>query len=202
MFMTEKLIYLDFETEGVEPEKDKENNRLLTVQWQEIEAETGGVLEEDLKIYKLWDYKKADGQYDEKKFIEDVLRKSVVDNRGRRIMFLHSKWPPALGYNLFFEQYFMDQRIAANNIVCDEILITGYKVPAVDLKYAGVLINGGKFAGSALHDISNKMTSGESVLKWWKEGDTDSIINYVEDETKSFIDFYKKLLEHTQNFKI
>ena len=199
--MTEKLIYLDFETEGIEPEKDKENNRLLTVQWQEIEAETGDGIE-DLKIYRLWDYEIADGQYDEKKFIEDVLAKAVVDNRGRRIMFLHSKWPPVLGYNLFFEQYFIDQRISANNIVCDKVLITGYMVPALDLKYAGVLINGGKFAGSALHDISRKKTSGESVLKWWGEGNTDKIIKYVEDETESFIDFYKKLLEHTKKFQV
>ena len=62
--MVEKLIYLDFETTGLNPEVDK----LLTIQWQEIDANTGDELSE-LRIFKLWDYDT------EKKFIEDVIKK-------------------------------------------------------------------------------------------------------------------------------
>ena len=90
--LVEKLIYVDFETAGLDPETDE----LLTVQWQEIDANTGDELSE-LHVFKLWDYDS------EKQFIEDVIKRSIVDDNGKRKMLFLSWWPAKLCYNLFFE---------------------------------------------------------------------------------------------------
>ena len=189
--MVEKLIYLDFETTGLNPEIDK----LLTIQWQEIDANTGNELSE-LRVFKLWDYD------NEKQFIEDVLKKSIVDDNGKRKMLFLSWWPAKLGYNLFFEQNFLEKRIEFNNIEYKDVCITGYSVPALDLKTAGVLINGGSFKGAALDDISAKQTGGQDVPVWYENKEYEKIIGYIRDEAVAFIDLYKKLLEHMKNFKI
>ena len=189
--MVEKLIYLDFETTGLNPEIDK----LLTIQWQEIDANTGNELSE-LRVFKLWDYD------NEKQFIEDVIKKSIVDDNGKRKMLFLSWWPAKLGYNLFFEQNFLEKRIEVNNIEYEDVCITGYSVPALDLKTAGVLINGGSFKGAALDDISAKQTGGQDVPAWYENKEYEKIIGYIRDETVAFIDLYKKLLEYMKDFKI
>ena len=189
--MVEKLIYVDFETAGLDPETDE----LLTVQWQEIDANTGDELSE-LHVFKLWDYDS------EKQFIEDVIKKSIVDDNGKRKMLFLSWWPAKLGYNLFFEQNFLEKRMEVNNIEQEGVCIMGYSVPALDLKMAGVLINGGSFKGAALDDISSKESGGQDVPLWYENKDYEKIDEYIKNETVAFVDLYKKLLEHMQGFKI
>ena len=189
--MVEKLIYLDFETTGLNPEVDK----LLTIQWQEIDANTGDELSE-LRIFKLWDYDT------EKKFIEDVIKKSIVDDNGRRKMLFLSWWPAKLGYNLFFEQNYLEKRIEVNGIEVEDVCITGYNVPALDLKVAGVLINGGSFKGAALDNVSAKETGGQDVPIWFEDKEYEKIIEYIQSETAAFVDLYKKLLRYMKDFSV
>ena len=191
IIMVEKLVYVDFETTGLNPEI----NKLLTIQWQEIDANTGSELSE-LHIFKLWDYD------NEKQFIEDVIKKSIVDDNGKRKMLFLSWWPAKLGYNLFFEQNFLEKRIEVNGIKTEDVCITGYSVPALDLKTAGVLINGGSFKGAALDDISAKQIGGQDIPVWYQSKDYEKIIEYIKDETIAFVDLYKKLLGYMRGFKI
>ena len=60
--LVEKLIYVDFETSGLDPKTDE----ILTIQWQEIDANSGDELSK-LHVFKLCDYNS------EKQFIEDVI---------------------------------------------------------------------------------------------------------------------------------
>ena len=68
-------------------------------------------------------------QINASKVIEDVIKKSIVDDNGRRKMLFLSWWPAKLGYNLFFEQNYLEKRIEVNGIEIEDVCITGYNVP-------------------------------------------------------------------------
>ena len=94
--MTKKLVYVDFETGDLTPE----DGEIITIQWQEVDANTGEPMG-DLVIKKRWKYGS------DKDFIHGAVNESKVeDDYGRVVNFLINKFPPKLGFNLFFEQNF------------------------------------------------------------------------------------------------
>jgi len=175
-------FYLDIETTGLDPKKDK----IITIQFQELERNTGKAIGE-LIILKEW-------EFSEKEILEQFISKS-------KILDPYSFSFVAVGYNLGFEHNFLKKRTEVNNLPVIDIL----NKPFLDLRAIGILMNNGEFKGSALNDITGKRGKGIQVPEWYAEGDHKSIIDYIKNETEEFIKFamwlYKEMPELRKKFK-
>ena len=191
--MTKKLVYVDFETGDLTPE----DSEIITIQWQEVDANTGDIMG-DLKIYKRWEYST------DKEFIYDAVNGSKVeDDFGNSVNFLINKFPPKIGFNLFFEQNFLEKKLIEHDLPKFwKAQIIGYDTMAVDLKHVAIIINEGNFKGSGLDNVSGKKTSGKDVPEWNRLGQYDKIVDYIVDETEAALEFYKKLLNYMKGYEI
>ncbi|MAG39837.1 hypothetical protein CMI41_02630 [Candidatus Pacearchaeota archaeon] len=167
-------FYLDIETTGLNPEKDK----ILTIQYQELERNTGEAKGE-LIILKEWESSEKEII---QKFIADT---NILDN------YAFSFVP--VGFNLGFEHNFLMQRAKMHGLPAIDILNN----PFIDLRAIGILMNNGEFKGSGLDKLTGKENSGSNIPILYNNSDYDSIIRYVQLETEEFIKFnawlYKKL---------
>ncbi len=167
-------FYLDIETTGLNPKKDK----IITIQFQELDRYTGESVG-NLVILKEW-------ESSEKEIIARFIKMSNI---------LHEydfSFVP-IGYNLGFEHNFLKERSELNGLPSLDIL----HCPFIDLRAIGILMNDGQFKGSALSDITGKKGTGIRIPIWYANKEYDKIINYIKDETKEFINFttwlYKKM---------
>jgi len=105
------------------------------------------------------------------------------------------------GYNLGFEHNFLRERTAKHSLNPLDIL----SKPFIDLRAFGVLMNKGEFKGSGLDKITGKETNGTQVPLWYANKEYSRIIRYIENETKSFIEFnewlYKQMPGLLEKFK-
>ena len=137
--------YLDIETTGFYPEK---NDKIITIQYMALNEETAKP-EGPLKILKEWE---SDEKTILKRFIEDFR----PENRWAFV---------PVGYGLSFEHKFFWQRCISNGLA--PISILGR--PFLDLMTVGVLLNGGRFKGAALDDMTSKPHDGSVIPGYYKE---------------------------------
>lgn len=175
-------FYLDIETTGLDPSKDK----IITIQFQELERNTGKAIGE-LIILKEW-------ESSEKQILEEFISKS-------RILDPYSFSFVAVGFNLGFEHNFLKKRTEINGLPAIDIL----NKPFLDLRAISILMNNGEFKGSALKDITGKKGRGIQVPEWYSQGDYKSIIDYILNEAKEFNKFtvwlYKEMPDLREKFK-
>jgi len=166
--------YLDVETTGLNPDVDE----IVTIQYQELERNSGRAIG-PLVILKAW-------ESSEKNIIEKFLNGTSFLND-----YDFSFIP--VGYNLGFEHNFLKRRAEVHGL--PEIDILGK--PFIDLHGIGILMNCGEFRGSGLNKITGKDRDGMMVPVWYKHGDYDKIVEYVEMETREFLKFnvwlYKRM---------
>jgi hypothetical protein len=159
--------YLDIETTGLDPNTDK----IITIQYQMIDTRTGKSTGE-LIILKEW-------ESDERTILERFINDSGITSDNVWSFVPH-------GFNLGFEHKFLLTRTLKNKLPQIDIL----NRPFVDLHSVGVLMNGCQFKGASLGALSPKKGSGKDVLPWYQEKNYNAIIDYIEDETKGFLDLF------------
>ena len=163
-------FYLDIETTGLDPSKDK----IITIQFLELDRYTGDVAGE-LVILKEW-------ESSEKEIISQFIEKSNI---------LHEydfSFVP-IGYNLGFEHNFLKARSELNGLPSLDIL----HCPFIDLRAVGILMNYGQFKGSRLSDITGKKGTGILIPGWYSNKEYDKILDYIKNETEEFIKFNRWL---------
>ena len=175
-------FYLDIETTGLEPAKDK----IITIQFQELDRYTGEAIGK-LIILKEW-------ESSEKEIISQFIEKSGI------LEDYDFSFVP-LGYNLGFEHNFLKTRSEINNLPHLDIL----NLPFIDLRAIGILMNDGQFKGSGLTNLTGKKGEGSQVPVFYQNKEYDKIIDYIENETEEFIKFnvwlYKKMPTLLPEFK-
>ena len=173
--------YLDIETTGFYPEK---NDKIITIQYMALNEETAKP-EGPLKILKEWE---SDEKTILKRFIEDFR----PENRWAFV---------PVGYGLSFEHKFFWQRCISNGLT--PISILGR--PFLDLMTVAVLMNGGRFKGAALDDMTSKPRDGSVIPGWYREKKYAEIERYIKEETDGFTEFcsriYKELPDLLEKFK-
>ena len=167
--------YLDIETTGFYPEK---NDKIITIQYMALNEETAKP-EGPLKILKEWE---SDEKTILKRFIEDFR----PENRWAFV---------PVGYGLSFEHKFFWQRCISNGLT--PISILGR--PFLDLMTVGVLLNGGRFKGAALDDMTSKPRDGSVIPGWYREKKYAEIERYIKEETDGFTTFYSRIYEELPN---
>ena len=163
-------FYLDIETTGLDPSKDK----IITIQFQELDRYTGDAIGE-LVILKEW-------ESSEKEIISQFIEKSNILND------YDFSFVP-IGYNLGFEHNFLKTRSEINGLSSLDIL----DCPSIDLRAIGILMNKGQFKGSKLSDMTGKKGSGSSIPGWYENKEYEKIIDYIKNEAEEFIKFNKWL---------
>jgi hypothetical protein len=167
--------YLDIETTGFYPEK---NDKIITIQYMALNEETAKP-EGPLKILKEWE---SDEKTILKRFIEDFRPKD--------------RWAfVPVGYGLGFEHKFFWQRCISNGL--EPISILGR--PFLDLMTVGVLLNGGRFKGAALDDMTSKPHDGSVIPGYYREKKYAEIERYIKEETDGFTEFCSRIYEELPN---
>ncbi len=174
--------YFDLETTGLDENKSK----IITIQYQPLYHLRGNLYtpSEDsswepskLTILKEWDS-------DEKTILKQMYDK-FLSNPEKREDF------KPIGNNLTFEGKFLKKRMLHYGIIDDETPLKFGHLDGLDVRPVAILINSGlgdyaKFFGK--HKV------GENVPAWYSKNEYDKIIDYVVDETKSFIKTFDFLM--------
>ncbi len=175
-------FYLDIETTGVDPRKDK----IITIQFAELGRNTGKSIGE-LKILKEW-------ESNEKEILRQFILTSSITSSNPWIFV-------PVGYNLHFEHNFLAERCKVNGIEPFDIL----NKPFIDLRPFGIIMNKGEFKGSGLDRITGKLHSGAIIPQWYAEKKYSDIENYVKTEFTEFVTFsswlYQELPDMLLKFK-
>ena len=167
--------YLDIETTGFYPEK---NDKIITIQYMALNEETAKP-EGPLKILKEWESNE-----------KTILKRFIEDFRPE------TRWAfVPVGYGLSFEHKFFWQRCISNGLAPISILDR----PFLDLMTVAVLMNGGRFKGAALDDMTSKPRDGSVIPGWYREKKYAEIERDIKEETDGFTAFCSRIYEELPN---
>jgi hypothetical protein len=164
--MTE--FYLDIETEGTDPQQD----RILTIQWQQLEA---GAPVGELTILKEWEEGEA-------AIVKRAVDKGILDPGWDFV---------PVGSRLRFDLTFLVEKAQKYDLVkwtTADVKRYFFGKPTLDLGPVLVLMNEGKFKGSGLDSFTKKTESGAIVPVLYNEGKYGEIVDYVKDEAEAVLE--------------
>jgi len=165
--------YFDIETEGEDPQQD----RIITIQYQQLE---GGKPIGNFTILAEW-------EWGEKEMVKTVVDKGLLDPGWDFI---------PIGNRLKFDLTFLIEKSQKYGLLkwdASRIKHYFFKKPMIDFYPILVLMNEGKFVGSGIQTFTKKRESGMAVPIYYKRGDYQAILRYVEEEKKEAIDLYAEV---------
>ncbi len=174
--------YFDIETYSPGDKPDSQTDKIITIQFQKIDLKTGEPIGR-LQILKEWE------EGSEEEMLKFIHKWFFTQNPWRFI---------PIGFNLNFEFKFLSAKFKQYNIDNREMGEYLENYPHIDLKPLAV-IKKGSFIGASLSSISDKQDDGHVIKEYYENKEYDKIINYVEVETKSFIELYKKIANNINN---
>ena len=175
--------YLDCETsrEGrdhVDPKLD----RLVSISFQEIESGTGNPIGK-LQILKSW-------ESSEKLILSEFLNKTCwLETPPNSWEFI------PIGFNLPFDLWVIYYRTKKNLEYELNLDFLFHQLPKIDIQSIFVLANKGKFRGASLDKFSDKCYDGAYAYESIQEEKWDNLLQYIKDETESFLKIYQQLLK-------
>jgi hypothetical protein len=167
--------YFDIETYSKGEKPDPKEDKIITIQFQKINLETGKAIS-NLKILKEW-------EEGEEEIVKIIFR-----------WFFTRPWQfIPIGFNLNFEWQFLKEKFIKYGLVKTDIELDFFynQFPQIDLKSIAIL-KAGSFKGASLSSISNKKEDGNIIKELYENNDYEKIENYIIDETKSFLELYEK----------
>jgi len=183
-------FYFDMEIGYEDPEKIErlrkgenasfrpEDVKIITIQYQQLNP-VGR-----LRILKEWESSE-----------EDIIKKFAA------IMHPKNAWDfIPVGHNVYFDIGLFTRRARIYGIDYDDWFIY-HDMPAIDIKHICIGMNNFEFKNSGLDKFTGKETSGAMVPVWYADKDYQKIIDYVEKETKEFVNFYLKLKKAMPEFR-
>jgi hypothetical protein len=158
--------YFDIETTGLDPSKAK----ILTFQYQEL-SQFSGVPLTKLLIVKEWE---RDSEIEMLTWLKTLLIDSPF-----------WKFVP-VGNNLVFDLSFIASRMQ----MCfhKDFLMQLLNRPFIDLKHVLVMINEGRFRNYSR--LIGKEEFGVNVPVWYRNGEYEKIVSYIEMEARAFVRTY------------
>jgi hypothetical protein len=173
--------YFDTETYTKTLKPDLKNDKILTIQYQQIDSGTGEKKDE-LKILRAW-------ESSEKNILQEF----------HSIFSPEDSWKfVPIGTNLSFDFFSLLYRWRENGIEVPPKTLF-YEHPSMDIKSILVIFNRGVFKGANLEKFTGKKYKGAIVSEWYEQKDYASIQKYIEDEAEGFINLYQCLVHKLPN---
>lgn len=165
--------YFDIETYGTGIKPNPLTDKVITIQFQEIDGFTGKPIS-GLTILKEWEI----GE-------EEILRQFVS-------IFKPWNFIP-IGNNLNFERIFLKTKCQQYGIAdLDRYGDLAYNFPSIDIQSIFVILNKGQFKGCGMHNFTKKMMNGSCIAGWYERKEYEKIEEYIKNETEAFLEFYQK----------
>lgn len=160
--------YFDIETFGTAPTPRPAEDKLISIQFQELDPATGQP-EAELTILKEWESSE-----------KEVLQRFAP---------LVKPWSfIPVGNNLNFDKSVLSLRCAVHGIALHNV----EELPLIDLKSVFVILNRGQFKGSGMYNFTSKKTSGAVIGQYYAQKEYGKIETYIKEEAEAFIDFYQR----------
>lgn len=170
--------YFDIETYTRAEKPNPDTDKIITIQFQRIDSKSGKPIE-DLTILKEWD--SSEKEIVTKFFDLFFSQKSGI-------------WDfVPVGFNLNFDFEFLISKFKKHLDVKLTSRDLHYERPHLDLKPIIVLLNDGEFVGATLDRFTSKQHNGKEIKEWYQNKQFDRIEQYVKNEAKSFLEFYRKV---------
>lgn len=170
--------YFDIETYSAGEKPDSKTDKIISIQFQKIDLETGKPLG-NLQILKEWEESEEE--------IVKFIHKWFFNNR--------NPWQfIPVGFNLLFEWQFLSEKFKQYNLANIQTGEFLEKYPQIDLKPLAI-IKKGTFIGASLSSISNKQEDGNIIKEYYENKDFEKINQYIKDEAQSFIELYQKSVD-------
>lgn len=174
-------FYLDIETTGFDIEKDK----IITIQYQKMSSFKGNP-EGELVILKEW-------ESSEETIVKAIYKEILSDNVWQFV---------PVGTNFIFDFNFLFSKFKKYNLPCPELSKYLFNKPVIDLKFTLILANQMSFKGSGLDQMSKKKADGRNIPIWYEKKEYDKIIDYIVQETESFMEIFQKILQDLIKLKM
>ena len=170
-----RYYYFDIETYGIGQKPNPKDDKIITMQFQEVDGSTGKPKTE-LTILKEWESSE-----------EEILRKFVSIFRPWNFI--------PIGNNLTFERNFIRSKCQKYKIQdLDGYGDLEYEFPSIDIHSLFVILNSGEFKGSGMHNFTEKETGGYVIPGYYKNKEYEKIEDYIKKETNAFLKFYQQCL--------
>ena len=172
--------YFDIETYSAGDKPNEKTDKIISIQFQKIDIKTGEPLGK-LQILREWEES------------EESIVKFI-----HRWFFKRNVWQfIPIGFNLNFEWKFLAEKFKQYNLDTrdyGEFL----DFPQIDIKFLAV-IKKGTFIGASLSSISSKEKDGSVIKEFYENKEFKNIEEYIENETKGFLELYQKIAKNIDN---